>query len=244
MMAGAINDRDIGASKRAVIALLVGASLAPAAAAQERPRPWSLRYAMTDEIAACITDRNREAVERWLGTLAGSIEEDRIFRKLKPEFKLCFGRYDNGFRSYFNPTYDPAAIRQGLVSHLMKARHPALPERVEPSAVDPAWYRSATDPERNGARIATSIAINDFGFCLIKSDWVGVRMLVGAATPADEDKGLTRLMPLLSSCLPAGLKLRIDRERLRSVMTESVFQMLNGPVAGAGVPPETGEKAS
>jgi hypothetical protein len=230
---------------RAAIVLLVGASFATLAGAQERPRPWALRYAMTDEIAACIADRNGESVGRWLRTLPGSVEEDRIFRTLKPEFKVCFGRYDNGFRGYFNPTYDPAAIRQGLVSHLMRTRHAALPERVEPTAVDPAWYRSATDLERNGARIATSIAVNDFAFCLIRSDWPGVRMLVGAAAPADEDKALTRLMPLLGSCLPARLKLRIDRDRLRAVMTESVFQMLSQERGvGAGISNETKEKAA
>jgi hypothetical protein len=212
---------------RAAIVSLAAASLASAAGAQERPRPWALRYAMTDEIAACIVDRNAGAVERWLRTLPGSVEEDRIFRGLKPEFKLCFGRYDNGFRGDFNPTYDPAAVRHGLVSHLMKQRHSALPDKVEPSALDAAWYRNVTDVEKNGARIATSIAVNDFAFCVIKSDWDGVRMLIEAGTPASEDRALARLMPWLGSCLPARLKLRIDRDRLRSVMTESVFQMLS-----------------
>jgi hypothetical protein len=211
-------------------ALSAALSLASAAGAEESPRPWALRYAMTDRIAQCIVDRNRDAVDAWMGTLAGSVEEERIFRRLKPEFKLCFGRYDNGFRGNFNPTYDPAAIRQGLVNHLMKARHPTLPDTVPPSA-DPAWYRSGTDLQKNGERIATSIAVNDFGFCVIKSDWQGVRSLLQASTPAAEQKALARLLPLLGSCLPAKLKLRIDRDRLRAVIAESVFHMLS---RGAG----------
>jgi hypothetical protein len=223
---------------RVSLAFVASAAFASVTGAQERPRPWALRYAMTEEIADCIVSRNRDAVDSWMRTLPGSLEEERIFKGLRPEFKVCFGRYDNGFRGYFNPTYDPAAIRQGLVASLMEAHYPVLPDSVEPAAVDPAWYRGSTDLQKNGKRVATAVAVNDFGFCLIKSDWEGVKRLVEAATPADEQTSLARLSPLLGGCLPARLKLRIDRDRLRAVITESVLHLLSHqrhPGAGAAV---------
>ncbi|MBE7204749.1 MAG: hypothetical protein INR70_44090 [Parafilimonas terrae] len=113
------------------------------------------------------------------------------------------------------------------------------------------WY-GEPDPSKDPSVGPAMVAAN-LGQCLTVSRWPDALALVAAVDPAIEkmdqmvatraenahrreavavDAALSRLVPGVAACVPAGVRLRMDRVRLRSVVEEAVYHVTEPPAAG------------
>jgi hypothetical protein len=212
----------------------------------------TLAQDMWPPISRCLIRREPELVDRWLRTLPGSSREDRLVRSAEAGFPACFDQ--SGFFQGASrvPVYDKAGMRAALVRALLQARRPALPAAPPPGS-DRPWY--SPDPGNDAAAMIAA----DLGACLARKHWPNVLAIIRAVDPEIEnfrysesrkaraarkreaaavDLELTKMIPSIADCVPAGAKLRIERPRLRSLLEEAAYHMTNGD------PPAAAESAS
>ncbi|HEX8624508.1 MAG TPA: hypothetical protein VF782_05450 [Allosphingosinicella sp.] len=154
------------------------------------------------------------------------------------------------------PKYDKAGIRAALVRALLQARRRDLPAAPAPGGPS-KWYSTKSGSPPAPADGAALVAA-ELGACLAGKHWAEVLAIVRAVDPETErlgfftgspkveaahkreaaavDAELSRVIPSISGCVPAGAKIRINRLRLRSLLEETAYQMMKaaGPAAGAG----------
>lgn len=202
---------------------------------------------MSPPIARCLIRREPELVQRWLRTLPGTAEENRLVIKAQPRFPACFGEPLGNFGSVWIPAYDQAGIRAALVRALLQARRESLPTEP-PLDVTPAWYTLSSSNDRPRDEIAAIVAA-DLGACLAKTHWSSVVAMVKAVDPKVEsmeffgflraeeaekreialiDAKLSKIIPSIAGCAPAGLRLRVNRLRLRRLLEEAAYHMISG----------------
>ncbi|HYI40374.1 MAG TPA: hypothetical protein VE053_08655 [Allosphingosinicella sp.] len=207
----------------------------------------SLAREMSPRISQCLIRREPALIDRWLRTLPGSTEEERLFRAAEPRFSPCFGLPFGGNGAIWLPRYDKAGMRAALVRALLQARRRDLPAAAPPGAGS-AWYSSPQAPART-AEDAAAIVAADLGACLASRHWGNVVAIVRAVDPVAEnsiawgyrdsraardreaatvDSELSKVIPSLSACVPAGAKVRVNRLRLRRLLEEAAFQMAKG----------------
>jgi hypothetical protein len=247
-------------SRRRLAGALAGLAAglaAPAvpAAPAARPEPPreinSQATRMSPRISQCLIRREPALVDRWLRTPAGSSAEERLFRSAEPRFPPCFGlRHDfNG--SGWLPRYDRAGMRSALVRARLHARRDDLPAVPPPPAgpLRPGPPDVPPTPEDRAALVAAEL-----GACLARRHWDSVLAIVRAVDPAAEkslkwgwkageparrreealvDKALSKVIPSLPACVPAGARLRINRLRLRALLEEAAYAMIDADPSAA-----------
>ncbi|MEO7177336.1 MAG: hypothetical protein ABIW83_00690, partial [Allosphingosinicella sp.] len=155
------------------------------------------------------------------------------------------------------PRYDTPGMRSALVRALLQARRDDLPALPAPGADDP-WYAGMPGSPAPGEETAAIVAA-DLGACLARKHWPEVLAIVRAVDPAAEklyyptsrksiaarrresaivDPELSKVIPSIPACVPAGAKLRMNRLRLRTLLEEAAYQMTEGNrSSAAGVGP-------
>lgn len=198
---------------------------------------------MSPRISQCLIRREPAVIDRWLRTLAGSVEEDRLFRSAEPRFPPCFGEPYGLNGSVWLPKYDRTGMRAALVRALLQARRNDLP-LAPPSEGGSPWSGLSGSPQTpaDGAAIVAA----DLGACLARKHWGSVLAIVRAVDPEAEtsirwgwregeaarkreaaavDSELSKVIPSIPGCVPSGARLRINRLRLRSLLEEAALQM-------------------
>jgi hypothetical protein len=224
-------------------AALASAAFGAAPSAAEPPRAiGELARPMWPPVARCLIEREPAMVEDWLRTLPGSAEEERLVRSAEPRFPACFGELYGLNGSVWLSDYDRAGMRRGLVRALLQARRDDLPAEPPAAAAQP-WY----DPRRDAARSAGAAVAADLGACLARKHWQSVVAIVRAVDPKTEhsmlwlspkakatlkreaaaaDSELSKIVPSIAGCVPAGTRLRLDRASLRSLLEEAAYHMI------------------
>jgi hypothetical protein len=202
----------------------------------------TLSNPMSPRVARCLLRRDPALANRWLRTLPGSSEENRLVRGAESGFTACFQPY--GAAADWRPVYDKAGMRAGLVRALLQARRGNLPADPPPEA-GPLWYSGLA------AELATgeSIFAADLATCLARKHWRNVLAIIEAVDPKAEnldfavtwrvdsalereqaavDLELAKMIPSVAGCVPAGARLRIERRRLRSLVEEAAWHMTQG----------------
>lgn len=224
----------------------LAAGLAPLAALladpvrAEAPREiGTLVQEMSPPVARCVIRRDRSMVEAWLRTLPGSPEEARIVRRAEPRFPPCFDRWGHRQGGWL-PRYDTPGMRAGLVRALLQSRRAQLPDQP-PAVAGPAHPEPAP-----GADPVPFLAA-ELGACLARKHWPGVLAIVKAVDPKTEsseflymdsraeaalrreseavDEALSKIVPSIPSCVPAGTRLRLNRLRLRTLLEEAAYHL-------------------
>lgn len=198
------------------------------------------RY-LSPRTSKCFLSRQNGFVERLLATLAGSNGERAVLERSRIEIDSCFGINSDGSR--FRSSYDFGRMRAGIVRALLLSRRDLLTVQAPPRLANHTWYMSGQpgevlpEPEL--------VLANDIGFCLARKNWGGVRAIVLATDPKFEGRDplpkgvrehearavegeLKRMVSLLPSCVPAGLKIRLSRVRLRSLLEETALHAVGG----------------
>jgi hypothetical protein len=142
------------------------------------------------------------------------------------------------------PGYDKAGIREALVRALVQARRRDLPAAPPPGGGAP-WY-DVVPGSPEAAANAPAIVAADLASCLARKHWRGVLAIIRAVDPRNEsgfysltrkaeagrkredeavNSELTKMIPSVAGCVPAGAKLRIERPRLRSLLEEAAYHM-------------------
>lgn len=199
----------------AFLALLADATTQASAA----PPPVQERHQlpMRSENAQCLIRRHPAFVSAWAATLPGTAAEKKLVRPAESFFTSCFPSWPNAYAS----TWNYEGIRQRLILELLRPRLASLSDQAPAGLRKTVWFVSdqSGDP---GA--AAALLANDLGFCVARSDWSSTRILVQANEGAPEEKAaLRRLVRLVPGCVPPGQKLTLDAERLRTILTETVF---------------------
>jgi hypothetical protein len=202
---------------------------------------------MSPRISQCLIRRHPGLVDRWLATLPGSGAESRLVRSAEPRFPACFGEPYGVNGAVWLPKYDKAGIRAALVRALLQSgrdRLPSVPAQGGPSV----WYSEPSGPPSTPQDAAALVAA-ELGACLAARHWGEVEAIVRAVDPVAEnsigwgyreakdardreaaavDRELSKVIPSISSCVPAGAKIRINRLRLRTLLEEAAWQMTKG----------------
>jgi hypothetical protein len=233
------------ASLFALAAALPAGFLAGADAAAPREIN-SIATEMSPRISKCLIQRDPALIGRWLRTLPGSVEENRLVAAAEPGFSACFPMNYGVLGSAWLPRYDNAGIRSALVRALLQARRGALPALPAPGTGAP-WY-SAMSGEGSATVVAAQL-----GACLARKHWREVLAIVRAVDPAAEalyyptsrksiaarrresalvDAELSKVIPSIQGCVPAGATLRINRLALRRLLEEAAWHMIEGGSPG------------
>jgi hypothetical protein len=207
----------------------------------------TLATEISPRISRCLIRREPALIERWLRTLPGSPEEDRLVRNAEPGFPACFDEYAQISGLDWVPGYDKANIRAALVRTLLQSRRSDLPAHPPAGADRP--YQSITPGSGEAGADASAIVAADLGFCLARKHWSNVVAIIRAVDPkagtgfysesrkaraarkreaAAVDSELARMIPSIAGCVPAGARLRIERPRLRILVEEAAYHMTNG----------------
>lgn len=210
-------------------AILSATILASTASARDAPsrRIGDLAKSMDDKTIQCIIKRDPDLIVSWFGTLPASSLEQKIVSRRDDHFAWCNGTVTAQMVDWV-PQYDYTAIRVAILQYMLKSGSLVVPE-IRPAGLDlAAWY--ATE----GTIPTESVVANDLGFCLAKSDWPAARTIVlSDRGSAEEAKALQTLIPLVGGCIPAGATLKIDKQRLRQILEETVYHAVEGAAASA-----------
>ncbi len=147
------------------------------------------------------------------------------------------------FQGGWIPAHDAAGIRAALVRALLQARRQALPDDAPPASE--IQYHPAEPGEDAQAIVAANLAS-----CLAGKHWPNILAIVKAVDPKTEkleyftmsrkaeaarereeaavNSELSKVIPSIAGCVPAGAKLRIERPRLRSLLEEAAYHLTNG----------------
>lgn len=210
----------------------------------------TLTREMSPEISRCVIRREPALVDRWLRTLPGSSQEARLVRGAEAGFTACFDRWGHRQGGWV-PQYDTAGMRAALVRALLQARRRDLPADPLPGT-DTPWYSGLSGEAEAGNQ--ESIFAADLGACLARKHWRNVLAIIEAVDPKTEsldfavawrlesarkreeaavNSELARIIPSVAGCVPAGARLRIERPRLRSLLEEAAWHMIDsGPFNG------------
>lgn len=201
---------------------------------------------MSPAVSRCLIQREPALVDRWLRTLPGSLEEDRLVSRAEPRFPACFGQVFGFNGTVWMAKYDKPGMRAALVRALLQARRGDLP-RDPPPGADAPYYSGAAGAGEVGENAAAIVAA-DMASCLARKHWRNVVAIIDAVDPRAEtfwsesrkarlarkreaaavDSELRKILPSIAGCVPAGTKLRMDRPRLRSLLEEAAWHLVNG----------------
>jgi hypothetical protein len=232
----------------AVLANLAGPA-APGSAAPRADPPREINSQakeMSPRISQCLIRREPALIDRWLRTLPGSTAESRLFRSAEPRFPPCFGQPYGVNGAVWLPKYDKAGMRAALVRARLQARRGDLPASPPPGTPS-TWYGLPPGPPETPADGAALVAA-ELAACLAGKHWREVAAIVESVDPVAEnsfawgwreskaerdreaaavDLQLSKVVPSIPGCVPAGAKLRMNRLTLRRLLEEAAFQMMN-----------------
>jgi hypothetical protein len=197
---------------------------------------------MRPSVARCLIRREPELVQAWLSTLPQTEEEAALVTKAEPRFTACFDPYAHAAGGCA-AAYNVGGMRASLVRAMVQHRRGSLPLDIAQPAQAHRWYVTPTGSSR---ATVDAILAADLGTCLALRRWDDVLSLLSAVDPDVEKldfvvkrrsevaqrreaakvaEVLPRFVPYVGSCVPVGVTLRLDNQRLRAIIEESAFHL-------------------
>ena len=219
-----------------MIALFLLAAAPAVAAADSNPAPRTSDQAARTVVAVfahCAVEREPDLARR-------TILEDWDARRIVKDRRLlasgCIGR---GMQLWFQANTLKAALAGLLIDRDLKpadaatvAQSPALaytmPDPLR-TVDDKGRQLSASRIERQQKAIAfkaSGVAIAQFGECVARANPAAVPPLARTVFGSDaESAALKAFWPNLPPCLPAGVKMEVDRPTLRNAITLAYYRL-------------------
>ncbi len=187
----------------AILTALPLIALAQPAAAQDLS---TSAYRNTLEFAGCVLAANPADARALLASVPASVDEGALVKKLAAT-SGCTGK----------PKEE--ALRGAIAERVYLATYAAAP--AEPAAgAAPAPFTGSGN---------AALANWDITRCVATRDPVGADMLVRSelGTPAQKD-AIKRLSPVIGGCVPAGVQVGFDREKMRGLIAEGLLAVRAG----------------
>ena len=158
-------------------------------------------YKTTLEFAACVVSTAPADAAALIATVPETSDANAHLKKLKAT-PGCTGKPN------------AAALRGAIAERLYLTTYTAAP--VEPTG--PAATFTGTGK--------AALANWDITRCAAMRDPVGADMLIRSElrSPAEKE-ALTRFVPVVGACTPAGAKLNFDKEKMRGLVAEGLLQV-------------------
>ena len=183
----------------AILAALPLLAFAQPAAAQSVS---TSSYRTTLEFAGCALAANPADAKALIASVPASADEGALLKKLAAT---------PGCTDKVNPN----ALRGALAERLYVAAYPAAP--AEPGTGPAAPFK--------GTGVA-ALANWDVTRCVATRDPVGSDMLIRSLPGSPEQKeAFKRLNPVLAACVPAGVQIGFDREKMRGLVAEGLLSV-------------------
>ena len=200
--------------------------------------PMGSRPHLAPSYAKCFLSRHSDFISEWLKTLPGTEEERALLKRNQINIDSCFGINSDGSR-YFS-SYDYEGIRAGVIRHLIQPRRDKLPQQPPDGLSNSKWFSIGDVSVPSNAPAALA---NEMAFCIARKNWEAVRAIVFAVDAKFErrtylPKGakerelravnaeIDLIVPSVSGCLSVGIKLTLDRRKLRRLLEEAAFQAM------------------
>ncbi|MDF7773886.1 hypothetical protein P1X14_01395 [Sphingomonas sp. AOB5] len=157
-------------------------------------------YRTTLDYASCAVGKDAAAAKALLATVPGSAEARAAAAKVTA--LGCDGKpNDEGLRG---------AVAEKL--YLATYATPPAEATGEPAAFTGSGVRD--------------LAYYDIARCVATRDPLGADMLIRSDLRSEAEKAaLKRIMPVLGGCVPSGFQLGLDREKLRGMVAEGLYNI-------------------
>ena len=189
--------------------------------------------------AKCLFSRHPDFVNKWLKMLPGTDQEQSLLKQNQDSIDSCFGINSDGSR-YF-ATYDYEGIRAGIIRNLLQSYRDDLTQQPPVGLSNSKWFSNSDVSVPTSAAAALA---NEMAFCITRTNWGAVRAIVFAVDAKLERRAylpksveerelravnaaIDRIIPSVSACLPVGIKLTLDRRKLRRLLEETAFHAIN-----------------
>jgi len=182
----------------ALLAALPLAALATPAAAQSVS---TSSYRNTLEFAACVVAANPADARALTASVPESAEADALVKKLAAT-PGCTGKIND------------KALRGAIAERVYLGSYPAAPAELTGPAA----------PFAGSGNVA--LANWDITRCVALRDPVGADMLVRSELGSGAQKdAIKRLSPVIGACVPAGVQVGFDREKMRGLVAEGLLSV-------------------
>ena len=166
--------------------------------------------------AECSVRKDRARVERYLATIPGTSEAEKLGRGLSTDD--CLSRGEIRFNeqllrwSFYDLYYRQRFAGQGPVDF---------------SAYPPFDLTSASAQSQSGA-------LMEMGDCIVRKSGAGSRELaLSPVTTKTEDRAFAALMPMISACVPKDSQVTFSKIVLRGLIVEALYKMSSNTADGA-----------
>ena len=169
--------------------------------------------------AECTVRKDRARVERFLATITGTPEAEKLGRALSTDDCLSRGEI----------RFNEQLLRWSFYDLLYRQRF-AGQGPVDFSAYPPFDLNSASARSQSGA-------LMEMGDCIVRKSGAGARELaLSPVTTTTEDRAFAALMPMISACVPKDSQVVFSKIVLRGLIVEALYTMSSnaGSAAAAG----------
>lgn len=189
----------------AILAALPILALAQPAAAQSVS---TSSYRNTLDFAGCALSANPADARALIASAPESAEERALIAKLAGT-------------SGCTDKPKTEALRGAVAERVYLATYPAAP--AEPAAGPAAPFKGSG---------AAALANWDITRCVAMRDPVGADMLVRSEVGSGAQKeAIKRISPVIGACVPAGVQIGFDREKMRGLIAEGLIAVRAGSPA-------------
>jgi hypothetical protein len=234
LRASAGRSRAVG---RALAVLLILSFVAPSDAFAQRTGSRMGRnavngrrdaYTLIAIIGTCLAERRPALVRRWFGLLPGSREEAALLDSQGDDLGVCMSDDQLILGDGRILTYTPRRLRVSTALAMARRGLSDAPAQSPLSRDSDPWFVAPLASLASGSTIdRASILGQEFGHCLVVTDWASARALLAARDGSrDERSAFHALIPVLGGCLPQGMQIGADAKGVREFIAEPFYHAI------------------
>jgi hypothetical protein len=192
-----------------------------------------------NKIGSCMADTRPATARKWLDLIPGSAAEDQFALVHEGEMNICMALGDKHLVTVGELEYVPLDIRRYMA---LEAGHRAAltaPDTIPVGVTEKPWFAEALAQMKKGDDLdRKSLVQQDFGHCVVVSNWVGARAFLRTERGSKEEgAALQALAPSLGPCIDAGAKIELNKASVRNAIAEPFYHIAS--LSGSAV--ETGK---
>lgn len=183
-----------------------------------------------EEMARCLVNKQTRTARAYLAAV-DQAESKRLSHAMDGEHE-CFSMTDGNDLVEGRLVMFPDDIFRGMLAEWMikndQARYASLESLPRQLTYSRAWY----------AVSARDVSVDEMATCVAETNPAAILKLVNTQPYSDAEGGaFGAIVPDLSTCLRAGVKLTGNRQSLRAALADALYQRVANPPSSAGTLP-------
>ena len=184
-------------------------------------------YTLIAIIGSCLAERRPELVRRWFTLLPGTIEEAVLLDREEDDMAVCMSDDQLIVGDGRMLTYTPRRLRVSTALAMARRSLSDAPAQAPVSRDADPWFAASLAAMRSGSIDRSSLLGQEFGHCLVVTDWTSSRALLAARDGSrDERNAFQSLVPILGNCLPQGMQIQADAKGVREFLAEPFWHLV------------------